>query len=134
MINITPKIIEAGALNREWTYDDVRYALSSLASQFAEGVFDWEEGDEEWGRVISLGEATAYVSARLPLAFIQADNSHPAQAVASRLGIIAIFVPDFDATAIRVDHEALSRLSQRPLTENVSYEAASVNEIWWSTV
>jgi hypothetical protein len=134
MIDITPKINEAAALDRGWAEDEVRHALSDLASLFPEGIVDWEPGDEEWGRIVSRGEVTAYVSARLPIAFIRADDGGPARVIASRLGIVAISVPDFDATSIRVDPEVLSRLSQEPLTENVSHEAASVNDIWWATV
>lgn len=134
MIDITPKINEAGALDRAWTHDEVRHALATLAGLFAEGLVDWEPGDEEWGRIVSIGKVTAYVSARLPIVIIRGDDSGPARAIASQLGIVAIAVPDFDAIAIRVDLEALSRLSPGPLSENVSYEAASVNDIWWATV
>jgi hypothetical protein len=50
------------------------------------------------------------------------------------VGLIAIAVRDFDAPSIRVDPAALAHLTRRPLTENVSYDKASVNEIWWATV
>jgi hypothetical protein len=117
-----------------WTHEKARHALSALAQLYAEGAVDWEAGDEEWGRVMSRGEATAYMSARCPLAFVRADDESAVRPVSSRLGIIAIAVQDFDAPSISVDPAALSHLTRRPLTGNVPYGRASVNEIWWATV
>jgi len=134
MTDITSKIVSAGSLAHGWTPEKVRHALSALAELYPEGTVDWEEGNEEWGRVISRGEVTAYVSARCPLAFVQADDEAEAQRVSSQLSILAIAVQDFDAPSINVDPSALSELTRRPLTKNVSYDRASVNEIWWATV
>lgn len=134
MIDITRKIIEAGLLAHGWTREKARSALSALAALYPEATVDWEEGDENWGRVISRGAATAYVSARCPLAFVQADDEPAAERVSSQLDVVAIAVQDFDAPSFSVDPAALSELARRPLTENVRYDRASVNEIWWATV
>jgi hypothetical protein len=134
MIDITQKIVEAASPAHDWTGEKVRHALSTLAGLYPEATIDWEEGDEDWGRVISRGAATAYVSARRPLAFVQADDETAAQRVSSQLGIAAITVHDFDAPSLSVDPTALSELTRRPLTKNVLYDRASVNEIWWATV
>jgi hypothetical protein len=128
MIDITQKFVEAGSLDHEWTRENVRHALSTLAGLYPEATVDWEEGDEDWGRVISRGAATAYVSARRPLAFVQADDGTAAQRISSQLGIVAIAVQDFDAPSLSVDPTALSGLTRRPLTKNVLYNRASVNE------
>lgn len=108
--------------------------MSALAGLHPDGQVDWEEGDEEWGRVISRGKEVAYVSARRPLAFVQADDEAATQPAWSWLGIVVIAVRDFDSPSISVDPSALADLTRRPLTENVSYRKASVNEIWWATV
>lgn len=134
MIDLTLKINNAKLLSCSWTHDKVRQALSTLAGYFPGDMVDWEEGDEEWGRVISRGEATAYVSARLPLAFVRSDHETAAQQVSLRMEIITISVPDFDAPAVTVDLGAISDLSGRALTKNVSYDRASVNDIWWATI
>ena len=134
LMDITSKIDDARSPCSGWTHEKVRYALLALARLYPEGAVDWEEGDEEWGRVISRGEATAYMSARCPLAFVRADDEAAVGPVSSRLGIIAVAVQDFDDPSISVDPVALSNLTGRSLTENVSYGRASLNEIRWATV
>jgi len=134
MIDITFEIGHARSLGHDWTSERVRHALSELAALYPGGTIDWEEGDENWGRVVCRGETTAYVSARCPLAFVQADDVAAVEQVSSRLGIIAIAVRDFDAPTINVEPLALYDLAERPLTKNIPYDKASVNEIWWATV
>lgn len=134
MTDITSKVAGAVSSTHLWTREKVRHALSALVELYPEATVDWEEVDEDWGRVISRGEVTAYVNAICPLAFVQADDEATAQRVWPGLGIVAIAVPDFDAAALSVDPSVLSGLTRRPLTKNVSYDRASVNEIWWATV
>jgi hypothetical protein len=134
MIDITQKIIEAGSHAHGWTREKARHALSVLAVLYPEATVDWEEGDEDWGRVICRGVATAYVSARCPLVFVQADDGTAARQVSSHLGVIAIAAQDFDVPSFSVDPSALSDLARRPLTRNVRYDRATVNDIWWATV
>lgn len=134
MIDITSKIDDAMALRGGWTRERVHQALSLLVRLYPEGVVDWDEGDEQWGRIIARGEARAYVSARCPLAFVWDESEEVVQGVSSRLGIIVMSVRDFDAPSISVDPAALSRLTRKPLPGVVSYGRASVNDIWWATV
>jgi hypothetical protein len=134
MTDITSKIMEARSLSQGWTREKVRHALAALAELHPDGTVDWEERDEDWGRVISRGAAMAYVSARCPLAFVQADDETAAQRLSAQVDIVAITVQDFDVSSVSVDPSALSELTRRPLTENVLYDSASVNEIWWATV
>jgi len=134
MTDITPQVTEAALRCQGWTFERVRAALSVLAEVYSGATVDWEEPDEDWGRVISDGEPAAYISARCPIAFVRADGEAAAQSVLTTLGVVVISARDFDAPSFRVDRHVLSRLSRRPLTENVSYERTSVNEIWWATV
>jgi hypothetical protein len=134
MTDITSKIVEASSRASLWTPEMVRHALSLLAELYPGSTVDWEEGDEEWGRVVSRGTAAAYVSARCPLAFVKADDETAAQRLSAQLGIVAVSVQDFDAHSVSVAPSALSELTRRPLTKNVSYEKASVNELWFATV
>ena len=134
MIDITSKINNALLLNHGWTNEKVRHSLLTLAELYPESMIDWEEGIEEWGRVVYCGKETAYVSARCPFAFIQAEDDEMCLRISSRLGLIGVVVRDFDEKSISVDHFVLSELTRRPLTKNVSYDRASVNEIWWATV
>ncbi|MGO9464937.1 MAG: hypothetical protein ACLQIB_10555 [Isosphaeraceae bacterium] len=134
MTDITSKMSAALSLARGWTRERVRHTLSALAELYPDGTVDWEEGDEDWGRVVSRGAATAYVSARCPVAFVEADDETAAQRVLTQLGLVAIVIQDFDAPTVSVDSSVLSQLTSRPLTKNVSYNRASVNELWWATV
>jgi hypothetical protein len=134
MTDITSKLVEAGALAHGWTREKVRDALSALARLYPDGTAEWEEGDEDWGRIISRGEAMAYVRAKCPLAFVRAEAEGAAQRVSSQVGLVAIAVQDFDTPSLSVDPSALSQLTRRTLTRNVSYDRASVNDIWWATV
>ncbi len=64
MTDITSKMSAALSLARGWTRERVRHTLSALAELYPDGTGEWEEGDEDWGRVVSRGSATAYGSAR----------------------------------------------------------------------
>jgi len=134
MIDLTSKLDDVRSLGHDWTREQVRRALSALAALCPGGTVDWEEGDEEWGRVISRGEVAAYVSARRPLAFILSHDEAEVRQVSSRLGLVAIAADDFDAPSFRVAPSALAHLTQRALTEHVCYDKASVNDLWYATV
>ena len=137
MIDITSKLNDAMLLSPGWTHEKVRHALSTLAALYPESEIDWEEGDEEWGRVVCCGKEKAFVSVRFPFVFVQADDEALRRQISSQLGVIAVAVRDFDDPSISVDPTVLSNFTGSPgspLTENVSYEAASVNDIWWATV
>ena len=134
MIDITPKIRAVKLLAHVWTRERVCHALTELAGLYPGAAIDWEEGDEEWGRVVCGGKAVAIVSARCPFAFVEANEETLVQPISTRLGITVVTVPDFDARSITIDPPALSNFSEGPLTENVSCESVSVNDIWWATV
>ena len=134
MTDITSKIVEARSLASHRAPEKVRHILSVLAELYPGSAIDWEEGDEEWGRVISQGAATAFVNARCPLDFVKADDDTAAQRISGQLGVVAIPVQDFDAPTLSVDPSALYELARRPLTKNVPCDSASVNEIWFATV
>lgn len=134
MTNITSKIVEARSLTSHWSSEKVRHALSVLAELYPGSVVDWEEGDEEWGRVISQGSEMAYVNARCPLIFVKARDETAGQRLSAQLDTVTIPAQDFDTPSISVDPSVLSELTRRPLTKNVSYDRVSVNEIWFATV
>lgn len=134
MIDITSQIENGISLGLDWTRDKVRLTLSVLAELYPESSVDWDVPDEEWGSVISCGAPKAYVSAKCPLAFVQTEDETMIQQISSRLGIIVIAMQDFDAPLISVDPSVLSKLAGRPLTDDVSYDQASVNDIWWATI
>lgn len=134
MHDITRLITEARSRAADWTGGKVRRALRDLSARYPGSAMDWEEGGEAWGRVVAGHQAVAYVSAQAPFAFMRSDDPAEARGAAVRLGIVAVAVADFDAPVIRVDPAALAGLATRPLTVNVAYGKASVNDLWWATV
>ena len=134
MNDITSRIVAAEPLATGWGYEKVRQALSALSELYPQSTVDWEEGDEEWGRIISRGDVTAYVSAMRPIAFVLGDNELAANQALSQMSIVIIAARDFDDRFFSIDPSALSELAHRPLTKILSYGSVSVNEIWWATV
>jgi hypothetical protein len=134
MTDITSRIVAAESLATGWGREKVRQALSALAELYPEGTVDWEEGDEDWGRVVSGGGVIAFVSAIRPIAFVLAHDELAAQRALLQMSIVIVPARDFDDRSFIVDPSVLSELARRPLTKNVSYNRASVNDIWWATV
>lgn len=135
MMDITRHILEARSLATGWGRKKVRRALKALAKRYPEAAVDWEEGDEEWGCIVSCNDAVAYVSARYPIALVKIDGETAPGGQPSLLpGVVVIGVRDFDDPCLSVDPSVLFELGQRPLSENVRYDRASVNDLWWATV
>lgn len=133
MIDISSKIHEALTSGVEWTTSDVKDLLQKLSEQIKGSCVDWEPGDEEWGRVLSLGKEVAFVSAKLPFAIIHA-NMFDRSRNPIRLGVVCVFVESFTEDVILVDRVLLSFLGSRPIPEGFAQNATNVIDIWYATV
>ena len=127
MINLTNDIKSAMALGSR---DHLRTAnlLALLASHF-DGIVDWEQSDEEWGRVLVGQQMLAIVADRFPLVIVVESELPPA--VEDQAHVVR--VQDMDGKDYQVDRSILEAAFGRPMTSNVNYDLMSIDELWWAT-
>lgn len=127
MINLTNDIKSAMALGSR---DHRRTAnlLALLASHF-DGVVDWEQGDEEWGRVLAGQQVLAIVADRFPLVIVVGGRTPPVGNLAH-----VVRVKDMDGKDHQVDRSVLEEGFGRSITSNVNYDCMSIDELWWATI
>jgi hypothetical protein len=130
MIDLDP-ILRAARDDTEWSDKHAASLLQAIASRFRGGVVDWDEGSEEWGRVVLDGkDVVALVCRRLPLGIAKAAHAHQMP-----VGQVTwIVVELMSEPKFRVGRLVLEQAFGRQLSDNVNYEQLSANDLWWATV
>lgn len=134
MIRDISSLVEAAVGKRaEWTGAEVAKALSQLTAQLPGAAVDWEEGDEDWARVLSKdGDVVAYVCTRLPLVIL--DGREGLLVIATRPEVVCLEVPGMAAPTFRGEKHRLEAAFGRVLSPNIDYGAFSADDLWWATV
>jgi hypothetical protein len=132
--DISSRIESAWNHSPDWNEMHVRKALEFI-SPFASGsVIDWDEGDEQWARVLKDNVTVAIIHAAWPLLIVHADLAQAARTFADTNNATVIVADNFDDHCFSVDRRLLERLLGRELTQNISYDSLSINDLWWATV
>ena len=133
MKNLQDVILLADEKKKYWDKDKIRRVLAILSRAIKPSMVDWEEDDEEWGRIICGGDIIAIICVKLPLIIISSQY----EAISKKIdGISCLVFPvrDFDLEKHRVSKSILERVFERKLSENLNYEELSINDIWWATI
>ncbi len=70
MTNLTSIFKRAAEGNKDWTLEDARRFLQEIAVAYPDSDVDWEQGDEEWGRVICGDSVVGLLCAKIPIAIL----------------------------------------------------------------
>jgi len=134
MTTLIECIEEAHRRKGQWDEQDVKDLLRVISCAINESQVDWDEGDELWARVLEGDEVVAIVSAVMPLAILKEPyrNHVSCQELAGSPQVY--FVDNFEMPAFATSKEALEGLFERSLTDNVTYDSMSINDLWWATV
>jgi hypothetical protein len=132
MIDLRAILAKAIAAKQIWHSSMVLAVLHTVESFIPDAWVDWEQGDEEWGRIIMPdGKVAVLVCARLPLGFISAPAVDPA---ALPTELTWVQVASMSDAAFIVDQRALEDAFGRQLSDNIDYTALSAQDLWWATV
>jgi hypothetical protein len=134
MKTLRDRIEAAHELRARWNIQRAREVVTRLCTQLPNARVDWDEGDEEWARVIVGSDPVILVSAKLPLVIAQEPHDKLTIDGAEELGFIGYAVDDFSKKQHYVEKSFLESVFGRELSGNLSYDALSINDLWWATV
>lgn len=132
--DLTSDFWRANSIRDEWNEDYVREVLQYISGSVFRSAVDWDDGDEQWGRVLDSRELVlAFVCVPCPIVIslttirrlFRGDKNWP---------IVAVFVEDMSTRCYSVERLVLESIFGRQLSDKVDYESISIEEIWWSTV
>ncbi len=129
---ITRKIELAHGQKATWNAAKVREILAALSTSIPTSNVDWEEGDENWARLIRNGEVVVLICALAPIIFVLSKYSDTVDSVVDDCQIIS--VDSFSEQNLAVDKCLLEKLVGRELSDNVNYDKLSVDDLWWATI
>ncbi|MBP0030867.1 hypothetical protein [Roseofilum sp. Guam] len=134
MINIEKyfKFTENNAMN--WTHKLVKDVLESLVHTIEDSIIDWEPGDEEWARLLVGTEVVAIVCAKIPLIIALENYTGQISTCFLKQEIKILVIRDFEEDQFCIDKVLLEEVFGRKMTPNISYNAFSINDLWWATV
>ncbi len=115
-----------------WNLGSTRSALSECKERMHDANIDWEEGDENWGRILQGGKVILLICALVPIAFVLTD--HYATALKHLGDCPAVPVESFSQDDFSIDRTLLTQILGREVSANVNYEQLSIDDIWWATV
>jgi hypothetical protein len=119
-------------LRTGWSNGEAKELLKAIVGMTPGSRVDWEEGDEEWGRVLSREDKVlALVSAKFPLSFVTTTVSGQMLFPAS---VTVLSVKDMAEPQLRATRELMEQVFERPLSDNLDYGNLSAEDIWWTTV
>jgi len=130
--DLTPSFKAAKERSTDWGLAAASGIMNAIALMIPNSVVDWEPGDEEWGRVLVGQKVRGLVHARMPLAFLVTPVAVPEDPSLSE--VVIVRVERTDTRSFRIDKDWLESILGRPLTDNVDYEALSLDDLWWATV
>ena len=97
------------------------------------GRIDWEEGDEEWARIIaSDGHVVALICVRVPLGIVADSLNRHEPALPDCLPWIP--VNSFSEPDYAVARALIETVFERPVSGNVNWNRLSIEDLWWATV
>ncbi|MEM9541225.1 MAG: hypothetical protein AAGA60_17205 [Cyanobacteria bacterium P01_E01_bin.42] len=116
-----------------WGYREVRQVLTTLVRNIGDTEVDWEPRDEEWARLLVNREVVALICAKIPLIIMLKIYKERAKSLIAQESKI-LLIADFDEPIFCVSVELLEEIFGRKMTSDISYEALSIQDLWWATV
>lgn len=115
-----------------WGVAEARTVLAECRTRIGDSQIDWEEGDENWARLVKNGEVILLVSALIPLTFVLSSYC---DALLDVLGdCVAVPVESFSAESFSVSRQLMEQVVGREVSTNVNYDQLSIDDLWWATV
>jgi hypothetical protein len=135
MMNLTPMFQQSAEQSATgWSLDAAGRVLEQLRDCLDNSIIDWEKGDEEWGRIIQNQQVVALVCARLPFVIVLAKMKQAVEKALLGSSLSLVSVEDMSAKLFSVDKHILEFLFSKQLSDNIDYEHASIDDLWWATV
>ncbi|WP_148087722.1 hypothetical protein [Gemmata obscuriglobus] len=134
MNHLEEEITRAWSLRNSWTPTKMRNVLDLLLQHCPSSRVDWDEGDEEWARLLCHDRLVALVCYRFPLIFILPDTCGLNLQHDLGKDIVVDSLSSFDDVFFAVDRNLLETCFGRQLTNSIDYERMSIKDIWWATV
>jgi len=115
-----------------WGAADVRSVLSDCKKRIKDSQIDWDEGDENWGRLVHDGKVIVFINALIPLAFLLSIHSNALKEI---LGdCIVVPVESFSSESFSVNTQLLEQVVGREVSTNLNYDQLSIEDLWWATL
>lgn len=134
MKDLTPTLRRAVYRTDIWSTDIASHVLSSLATAIPGSTVDWEQGDEQWGRVVRSGDVVGYVHAAWPLVIILSALEECVNQLSLALQCEVIVTADFADKVFCVEKTFLECMCARAVSDNIDYRRLSINDLWWATI
>lgn len=115
-----------------WDVAEVRNALAGCRQRIADTHIDWEEGDENWARLLKDRQVILLLSALIPLAFVLSNHRDAVLDVLR--DCLVVPVESFSSERFNVSRKLIERIVGREISTNVNYDQLSINDLWWATV
>jgi hypothetical protein len=129
MKDITAMLEAALTSQIKWSREAFLGQLNSLAASVEGASIDWEEGDENWGRVLVGSEVMAIVFRLHPLMIVR-STLHDYDAPA---GVVVLVVDDMSADVFSVDRNVAETLAGRAMSSDWDAGQFSIDALWWAT-
>ena len=115
-----------------WGVAEARIVLAKCRARIGDSQIDWEEVDENWGRLVKDGEVILLVNALIPLAFVLSSHC---DALLDILGdCLAVPVESFSSESFSVSRQLIEQVVGREVSNTVNYDHLSIDDLWWATV
>ncbi len=132
--DLSQQFEEAHRNSEKWNDHFVLDALQRIAVTDDGLRVDWEAGDEQWGRVLAGNSVVALVCARVPLVFLHPSLGDIGWTWCKDYGIVVAISGNFDQQSFSVRPALLKHIFSKDISDNVSCDSLSLNDLWWATV
>lgn len=134
MINID-KYLTFKISKNDWQARDFQRVLDFIKRSIDNSQIDWEQGDEQWGRIlVDNNLIAAIVSLQIPLTIIKLDYQKIGCDCQKVFNAHLITIEAFDANLLCSNQEYIEKVFEKPISSNICYDCFSVNDLWWATV
>lgn len=131
-VDLTALLEEAAKKEAMWSSAHVAELAGAVAECHVGAHVDWEQGDEEWARVLGpkgIGPI-ALICKRIPVGFICRGPVPTEPEDFTWLSISS----SFSEPVFRVNPTVLEQIFRRAISRNLDYQSLSIQDLWWATV
>lgn len=116
-------------------YREFSELLESSARVVGDGLVDWDDGAEEWGRVFLGKELVALIWKQAGFAFVDARYRHALETFLHDRSIQTEFAKDLEGDRYQVDLEVVSRVSGlNEFWREFDPNDFTAGDLWFATV
>lgn len=132
--NLDGDFREALLGRKGWNPNSVRKVVAAFRSVLPAASVDWEEGDENWARLMIDGEVVAIVNALVPIVVVLSKLRDKVQGLAENNKVALIVADSFSDHSFCVDKQLVEQVVARELSSNIDYRSLSIDDLWWTTI